>query len=164
MSNLFMNTKLGILEIICSDQELLEINIVLQKSMEKPNKICLETEKQIKEYLNKERRTFNLPIKLTGSEFQKTVWNELINISYGTTISYLNLATKIGNPKGVRAVANAVGANKILIIVPCHRVIGSNNTLTGFGGGLNNKIELLNLENIKVLKNRDLKKSKIIKV
>jgi methylated-DNA-[protein]-cysteine S-methyltransferase len=89
---------------------------------------------------------FSTPVAFSGTPFQKTVWQELRRIPYGETISYLDLANRIKNPKAVRAVGMANGANPIAIIVPCHRVIGSNGSLTGFGGGLPTKRALLELE------------------
>jgi methylated-DNA-[protein]-cysteine S-methyltransferase len=91
-------------------------------------------------------RTFASPVRPAGTEFQQRVWRELQRIPYGETVSYLDLATRIGNPKAVRAVGLANGANPLPIIVPCHRVIGSNGSLTGFGGGLPLKRALLDLE------------------
>jgi len=84
---------------------------------------------------------------MLGSDFQKSVWKALLEIPYGKTASYLELAKKIGNEKAVRAVANANGANAIGIIIPCHRIIGSDGSLTGYGGGLPLKKKLLELEN-----------------
>lgn len=101
---------------------------------------------QLEEYFTRQRQTFDIPLVFTGSEFQNTVWHELQNIPYGTTISYAELAHRIGNPKAVRAVASANASNPISILVPCHRVIGSNHTLTGYGGGLDTKKRLLELE------------------
>ena len=101
---------------------------------------------QLDEYFNRERKTFDLPLLFAGSDFQKTVWQALLTIPYGTTVSYADLARQIGMPKAVRAVANANGANAISIFVPCHRVIGSDGTLTGYGGGLDTKRFLLDLE------------------
>lgn len=102
---------------------------------------------QLEEYFAKERKVFDVPLLLVGSDFQKRVWQELYSIPFGTTISYKELSQKIGSPKAVRAVANAVGANSISIFLPCHRVIGSNNSLTGYAGGLTVKQKLLELEN-----------------
>jgi methylated-DNA-[protein]-cysteine S-methyltransferase len=90
--------------------------------------------------------TFSTPVAFSGTPFQNTVWQELQRIPYGETISYLDLANRINNPKAVRAVGMANGANPIAIIVPCHRVIGSNGSLTGFGGGIPTKRALLELE------------------
>ena len=101
---------------------------------------------QIKEYFKAERETFDLPLVLTGTPFQKKVWKILQTIPYGTTRSYQEQAKLIGQPTAVRAVARANGDNKIAIIIPCHRVIGANGKLTGYGGGLWRKRYLLQLE------------------
>lgn len=98
-------------------------------------------------YFKKELQEFTVPLDLVGTEFQKKVWLALLTIPYGKTVSYLRQAEAIGDPLSVRAVANANGMNKIAIIVPCHRVIGSNGKLTGYAGGLDKKRWLLNLEN-----------------
>lgn len=95
--------------------------------------------KELDEYFAGKRQTFEIPILFTGSEFQCTVWKELMRIPYGTTLSYGELARRIHNPKAVRAVASANATNPISIFVPCHRVIGSNHKLTGYGGGLDTK-------------------------
>ena len=108
--------------------------------------VLKETIAQLDEYFSHKRETFDIPLLMAGTEFQQTVWGELLNIPYGTTISYATLARRIGNPKAVRAVARANGANPISILVPCHRVIGSDNTLTGYGGGLDKKEFLLRHE------------------
>lgn len=101
---------------------------------------------QLDEYFSGTRKTFDIPLVLVGTPFQQTVWNHLLSIPYGTTITYGELARKIGMPKAVRAVANANGANVLSIFIPCHRVIGSNHTLTGYAGGLTAKKTLLTLE------------------
>lgn len=102
--------------------------------------------RQLDEYFNGTRRVFDIPLELTGTEFQRNVRLELLNIPYGNFISYAELARRIGNPKAVRAVASANAANPISIFIPCHRVIGSDNRLTGYGGGLSVKKYLLELE------------------
>ena len=101
---------------------------------------------QINEYFAGARKFFDIPLVTPGTEFQKKVWNELLNIPYGTTISYQQQAEALKNPLSVRAVANANGMNRISIIIPCHRVIGSNGSLTGYGGGLHRKKWLLDHE------------------
>ena len=101
---------------------------------------------QLDEYFGGKRREFDIPLLFVGTEFQKTVWNALLAIPYGTTLSYGEMARRVGRPKAVRAVANANGANPISIFAPCHRVIGSDRTLTGYGGGLPAKAYLLRLE------------------
>ena len=102
---------------------------------------------QLQEYFHKQRKTFDIPLDIQGTIFQKKVWNALLAIPYGSTISYQEQAQNINQPKATRAVANANGANKISILIPCHRVIGKNGNLRGYGGGLENKKFLLNLEN-----------------
>jgi len=102
--------------------------------------------RQLREYFAGERTTFSLTLKPEGTDFQRAVWAELQNIPYGETISYKELADRIGRPKAVRAVGAANGANPIPIIIPCHRVIGNDGSLTGFGGGLPLKKRLLELE------------------
>lgn len=102
--------------------------------------------KELEEYFAGERREFTVPTVFTGTEFQCRVWSELLTIPYGHTISYGELAHRIGNPRAVRAVASANATNPISIFVPCHRVIGSDHRLTGYGGGLTAKQILLDLE------------------
>jgi len=101
---------------------------------------------QLKEYFNRERKEFDLKLEILGTEFQKKVWNELTKIPYGETISYGELANRMGDKNLMRAVAAANGANPIPIIIPCHRVIGADGSLTGYGGGLDVKQKLLELE------------------
>lgn len=105
-----------------------------------------ETEKQLREYFKGERMEFDLPLGPMGTEFQKKVWQALQEIPYGATASYGDIARKVGNPKGFRAVGMANNKNPIVIIVPCHRVIGSDGKLVGYGGGLENKVFLLAFE------------------
>jgi len=102
--------------------------------------------RQLRAYFAGDLETFDLPLAPQGTPFQQTVWKELLNIPYGETISYGELAKRIGNPKASRAVGLANGSNPIPIIIPCHRVIGSNGKLTGYGGGLPIKEKLLALE------------------
>ena len=102
--------------------------------------------KQLQEYFGRERKEFDLPVEIIGTDFQKKVWNELTKIPYGETISYGELANRMGDKNLMRAVAAANGANPIPIIIPCHRVIGADGSLTGYGGGLSVKKKLLELE------------------
>lgn len=113
----------------------------------KDDAILQQTRTQLEEYFNLTRKEFNIPITTTGTDFQQSVWNALLNIPYGTTCSYLELAKNINNEKAVRAVANANGANAIGIIIPCHRVIGASGKLMGYAGGLSVKQKLLKVEN-----------------
>ncbi|MCC7093513.1 MAG: methylated-DNA--[protein]-cysteine S-methyltransferase [Ignavibacteriaceae bacterium] len=102
--------------------------------------------RQLKEYFNRERREFELSLEIIGTDFQKKVWDELTKIPYGETISYGELAVRLGDKNKMRAVAAANGANPIPVIIPCHRVIGADGSLTGYGGGLDVKKKLLELE------------------
>ena len=102
--------------------------------------------RQLDEYFAGLRTGFDVPLLFAGTDFQKTVWRALLGIPYGKTVSYKELARKIAMPDAVRAVANANGANSISIFAPCHRVIGSDGSLTGYGGGLDKKLFLLDLE------------------
>jgi AraC family transcriptional regulator, regulatory protein of adaptative response / methylated-DNA-[protein]-cysteine methyltransferase len=101
---------------------------------------------QLNEYFEGSRKKFSIPLVTPGSEFQKSVWKELLNIPYGTTRSYLEQSVALGKPDAIRAVANANGMNRISIVIPCHRVIGSDGHLTGYGGGLRRKRWLLDHE------------------
>ncbi len=101
---------------------------------------------QLDEYFLNKRKEFDIPLFFAGTDFQKSVWNELLNIPYGETASYAALSQRLNNPKAVRAIAAANGANAISIFVPCHRVIGSNHKLIGYAGGLPAKKLLLELE------------------
>ena len=105
-----------------------------------------ETKRQLDEYFAGKRKAFDIELRLVGTDFQHEVWNALLNIPYGATKSYKDIAQCIGKPKSVRAVAGAVGANAISILIPCHRVIGSNHSLTGYAGGLEAKRVLLGME------------------
>lgn len=110
------------------------------------SEVIAETARQLDEYFARRRKTFSIPLLFAGTDFQKAVWRELLLIPYGQTVSYRELALRIGKPKAVRAVANANGANALSIFAPCHRVIGSDRTLTGYAGGLEAKRQLLSLE------------------
>ena len=103
--------------------------------------------KQIAEYFEGKRKKFDLKLILIGTDFQKSVWKEIKKIRYGKTSTYLKMANKLGNPKTVRAVAGANGANKFAIVIPCHRVLGSSGELVGYAGGLSRKEWLLDHEN-----------------
>lgn len=108
--------------------------------------VLKDVRKELDRYFAGRLRKFTAPLAFNGTPFQNAVWQELCKIPYGETVSYLQLAHRINNPKAVRAVGMANGANPIAIVVPCHRVIGSNGSLTGFGGGLPTKRALLELE------------------
>ena len=114
--------------------------------IEQDDKILEKTREQIDEYLNGGRNKFDIPLLMVGTDFQKNVWNALMKVPYGATSTYLQLAKDINNEKAVRAVASANGANSIGLIIPCHRIIGSDGELVGYGGGLAVKKRLLKLE------------------
>ncbi len=105
-----------------------------------------QARRELGEYFDGRRRDFDLPLRPEGTEFQRDVWDALRTIPYGATCSYADIARKIGRPKASRAVGMANGSNPLPIVVPCHRVIGANGSLTGFGGGIETKRFLLELE------------------
>lgn len=111
-----------------------------------PSSFLQEVEKQLTEYFAGKRREFDLVLKPPGTDFQKRVWQELLTVPYGETISYKEIAEQIGSPKAYRAVGLANNRNPLAIIIPCHRVIGTDGTLVGYGGGLKVKRFLLDLE------------------
>jgi methylated-DNA-[protein]-cysteine S-methyltransferase len=108
--------------------------------------VLIKAERELGEYFAGKRRSFSIALDMRGTSFQKNVWEALLAIPYGETRSYRDLAKKLGNPEATRAVGAANGRNPISIIVPCHRVIGSNGKLTGFAAGLETKARLLQLE------------------
>ena len=114
---------------------------------EETSPVIETTKAQLMEYFKGERTEFTIPLLLVGTVFQKLVWEALLKIPFGQTETYLGLSKKLGNQKAIRAVASANGANAISVIVPCHRIIGSDGSLVGYAGGLATKKKLLNLEN-----------------
>lgn len=117
-----------------------------EKEIEKETDNIRKTYIQLKEYLSGKRKNFDIEIEMIGTDFQKKVWKELLNIPYGQTRSYKDIAIAIGNEKSCRAVGNANNKNPIAIIVPCHRVVGSNGSMTGYAGGIDIKEKLLKIE------------------
>ena len=113
---------------------------------EEPSPTIWLAKQQLDEYFAGQRTTFDIPLRPVGTSFQQQVWSALLEIPFGGTRTYMDIALRVGNSKGVRAVAQAIGANGIAILIPCHRVIGSNRKLTGFAGGLEAKRILLELE------------------
>lgn len=114
------------------------------------NVLFSDVKEQLGQYFKGNLKEFGIKISLEGTSFQKLVWDALTKIPFGTTVTYADIAKMIGNPKAVRAVGGAIGANPILMIIPCHRVIGSSGKLTGFSSGLENKVLLLKHEGIKI--------------
>jgi len=138
-------SKSGVREILINKKsESDDFSKVIQISPEDPKAINIFT--QLREYFNLQRKEFDFPLEILGTDFQKEVWDELIKIPYGETISYGELANRMGDKNLMRAVAAANGANPIPIVIPCHRVIGADGSLTGYGGGLDVKQKLLELE------------------
>jgi len=148
----YIDTPLGELELTSSSTHLLSALFVkteknvLDKQPVLRSEINDEAKKQLNAFFKKEITQFNLPLHPAGTDFQKTVWNELIKIPFGTTISYLTLAKKLGDPNSIRAAASANGKNPITIIIPCHRVIGTDGKLVGYSGDMWRKQWLLDHE------------------
>ncbi len=154
MNYAYLETPIGTLLIVGDDRAIRKIFFPRNGKPEKPDAEWVESSRgpiavairQLKEYFACKRADFDLPLAPEGTEFQRAVWRQLQEIPYGETISYGELARRVGNPKASRAVGAANGQNPIPIVIPCHRVIGSNGKLTGFGGGLSTKERLLALE------------------
>ncbi|MBI3509952.1 MAG: methylated-DNA--[protein]-cysteine S-methyltransferase [Bacteroidetes bacterium] len=148
MPGLIFDSPVGTIEIVGDEQFIHEVEF--RDEAKNPESeippLLLKAKKQLEEYFSGERKIFDLPLKQEGTEFQQKVWNELCRIPFGKTISYLDLAKNLGDEKVIRAAGTANGKNKIAIIVPCHRVIGSDASLTGYAGGLHRKEWLLRHE------------------
>lgn len=143
-----IKTPLGIAELLGDENGLISVKVLDEGniSSEIPPELKSATE-QLHSYFNGELKGFDLKLNPQGTDFQKRVWEKLIKIPYGTTTSYLKLSRDLGDEKAIRAVASANGRNPLWIIIPCHRVIGSDGSLTGYAGGLYRKKWLLDLEN-----------------
>ncbi|MDB9960812.1 methylated-DNA--[protein]-cysteine S-methyltransferase [Oceanihabitans sp.] len=148
MQECIINSPLGVTKIVGDDRGIASVTVL--NSEEKITDIipqeledCVD---QLKEYFQGERQQFNFQINPKGTEFQKRVWQKLLSIPFGKTTSYLELSKQLGDVKAIRAVANANGKNPLWIVVPCHRVIGSDGSLTGYAGGLQRKQWLLEHE------------------
>ena len=114
--------------------------------LEREDEVIAQTKRQLTEYFAATRMTFDLPLRFIGTDFQHSVWQELLKLPYGTLTTYGEIARRIGRPGAVRAVGVAVGENPCSILVPCHRVVGANRALTGYGGGFEAKRKLLQIE------------------
>ena len=144
-----INTPLGFTEIQGDETGIFKIHI-MDEEVEISTSIPKELKKavsQLEEYFDGKRTQFDFKLNPSGTEFQKKVWQELLNIPFGKTCSYLDLSKKLGDVKAIRAVASANGKNPLWIVVPCHRVIGTDGSLTGYAGGLWRKKWLLEHEN-----------------
>ncbi len=115
--------------------------------VEEESVVLKKAKEELEAYFKGVRKRFDIPLLMVGTEFQKSVWQGLLQIPFGETVSYLDLAKGIDNQKAVRAVASAVGANAISLLIPCHRIIGTDGSLTGYAGGLDAKKKLLEIEN-----------------
>ena len=143
----YYKSLIGLIKIVCDDEYVLEcefVDEIDEKACE--SSLSAEVKKQLKEYFMGKRLAFDLPLKLKGTSFQLKVWNALLQIPYGQTCTYKDIAQKVDHPKAVRAVGMANNKNKLMILIPCHRVIGSNNKMVGYVGGIFKKQVLLDHE------------------
>ncbi len=142
------DTELGLMSIIEEKNKIIELSInkTIKDAQKVETNLINQTYKEIQEYLNGKRIKFDIPILIRGTEFQKKVWKKLISVPYGEVVSYKFIATQLGNPNSSRAVGNACNKNPLLIIVPCHRILGSDKSLKGFAAGIGIKEKLLKLE------------------
>lgn len=138
LGNIQINSREGCLSELKFTQEETDGEILDQ--------VLLGTVRQLEEYFAGKRKTFDMPIGLGGTDFQRKVWLAMNEVPLGQTTTYLKISQKLGNPGAIRAVGAAIGANPILVILPCHRVLGSDGKLTGYAGGLDRKKALLELE------------------
>lgn len=147
---IFLKTPIATAQLTGSKEGVSEIKIIEDQPSFKDDidvpECLIQARLQLTEYFKKKRKKFSFSINPGGTEFQKKVWNELQRIPFGKTCSYLELSKKLGNPKAIRAVASANGKNPLWIVIPCHRVIGSDGSLTGYAGGLARKKWLLEME------------------
>ncbi|MEM0541414.1 methylated-DNA--[protein]-cysteine S-methyltransferase [Flavobacterium sp. j3] len=147
MKTCFINLPLGITKIVGDENGIAEIAILSEGNLSKTIPLELqEAVAQLSDYFDGKRQDFNLKLNPKGTDFQQKVWQELLQIPFGKTISYLDLSKKLGDVKAIRAVASANGKNPLWIVVPCHRVIGTDGSLTGYAGGLWRKKWLLEHE------------------
>lgn len=144
-----MNTPIGTLLIQASAQGITHVGFIDSETpANRPNALTTACRQQLQAYFDGKRKIFELPLDQQGTAFQKSVWNSLLKIQFGQAVSYRDIADMVNNRKAVRAVGAANGKNPIAIIVPCHRVIGADRTLTGYAGGLQRKAWLLEHEGI----------------
>lgn len=143
-----IHTPIGVLRIACTEQHIVSLdwNVVSPDEGASHHPLLLRAEQQLLEYIDGTRWAFDLPLEPKGTEFQKKVWTELVNIHAGETRTYTDIAVKVGGREKTRAVGTAIGQNPILIFIPCHRVIGRDGKLTGYAGGLHHKRWLLQHE------------------
>ena len=148
----YYNTPAGKLQIVADSEYITGITFCEKKMksvVEKETPLIRKMYEQLEEYFDGQRKIFDIPVKATGTAFQKSVWEALQKIPYGETRSYKQIAEMIGKPAACRAVGMANNRNPVSIVIPCHRVVGANGDLVGYAGGLDVKIKLLELERIK---------------
>ena len=142
----YMDSPMGPIRMEASDTAIRRVELVEKKGESRENEVIRKCREELEGYFRGARKTFDLPLDPKGTAWQEKVWKILEQIPYGTTTSYGIVAAKAGNPKASRAAGGAIHNNPILILIPCHRVIGKNGSLTGFGEGLDKKRYLLELE------------------
>ena len=142
----YLKSNIGIICVEDNGEKLISVKLCKNAENSTMSVLTKKAIHQLTEYFSGTRKSFDLPLEMNGTEFQKKVWNELCNIPYGETRSYKDIAEKIGNPKAVRAVGGANNKNKLMIIVPCHRVVGADGSLIGYAGGIDAKQSLIELE------------------
>jgi methylated-DNA-[protein]-cysteine S-methyltransferase len=143
----YISSPVGNLKLQCSDEGITAVNFWEEESATSDvHPLLSRCQQELEDYFSGQRSVFSVPLQLNGTAFQTRVWSALQDIPYGKTVSYMALSKKLGDVKAIRAVGTANGRNKIAIIIPCHRVIGSNSSLTGYAGGLWRKQWLLEHE------------------
>ena len=152
-----INSPIGNLLLIEQDNQLVEVAFTDKDINPTPaSELLTSTKNQLDEYFAGHRQKFTLVLNPKGTDFQQKVWQELLLIPYGTTMSYQKVANRLGDPKSIRAAARANGQNPIAIIIPCHRVIGTHGEMTGYAGGIQRKKDLLTLEGADVMNQMNL--------
>ncbi|WP_205173808.1 methylated-DNA--[protein]-cysteine S-methyltransferase [Bacillus pakistanensis] len=146
--SIIVSSPVGFLKVSAENNRITSIEFVNEQSIEESDlPVLTQAKNQLEEYFSGSRKTFDLPLEMKGTTFQKLVWNQLLEVPYGQTCSYQDIANQIANPKAVRAIGQANKANAIPIVIPCHRVIGKNQSLTGYAGKeIDKKEKLLSLE------------------
>ena len=143
----FYKSPFGLLKIGIADEKVILVGIVSkQDEAHQPTPLSAEVYRQLQEYFAGKRTVFTVPYALNGTSFQQAVWTQIAKIPYGQTVTYKDIAQAIDKPRAFQATGRAVGANPLAILIPCHRVVGSNGELTGYAFGLEMKKALLNLE------------------
>ncbi|MBN3583708.1 methylated-DNA--[protein]-cysteine S-methyltransferase [Algoriphagus aestuarii] len=146
-----ITSTLGNMLIELEDGKLVRLQFTEDPVSEEPLEgMVADVKNQLEEYFSGKRKVFDLALELKGTDFQKSVWEAVNEIPFGQTTTYMKLSQKLGNPAAIRAVGAAIGANPVLVILPCHRIIGTNGQLTGYAGGLKIKQALLELEGFAV--------------